>query len=949
MKKLILLLAAPVILFGSCRDKGPVEPTEKNPPIEITGSIDGISSFDKEKAFFLYALLSPGEEWKTFYIDRDEARLNSDGTIETSREYYWPDEDNMYRFIGIMNSADQPQPDIGMDGPVIAINAGSTPASDLLLSNNLMMRRSSVVNEMEFRHVMTQVVFEMVIDDDDYEEYSLRGKAVAGKQSATYSALASKKTDVATVAGGAKEYVMELELMTGRYDRSPRMIYYLVPDGSELQYLTEVKVNGNDDQDIALVTTDGKPVTLVSGGSYLVQLHISQGIVEATVSLGQWIEESLGDQTANVALGEVSWAVSYPEGFDRITKVEITDDGGRSYFATLDGSGNTLSPADMPSGFKELAVWLEDLRVVLREGEYTLEDGKLDINVIYVGSAEKLAAIATDETTLAGHYRQAADIDLGEGHTPVGIASAPFKGVYDGGGYRITNLRFKTPDINSGLFGVNSGIIKNVTIAKTVVDGLLGVNGMVCGCNNTEGTIEDCVNYADFRGSESAESAKIGGITGDNWGMIRNCANYGNGVSGYSYIGGICGNNGKGSAIESCHNYGDIRMNGGGNSYAGGLTGAVSSQSGVSNSTNHGSVSARSHIGGIAGFAYSSMTDVVNYGNISGTSRYIGGITGYFKSSGIVLSGCINNGTISGNGATGGIAGIAKSGTIVSGCVNNGSINGYATNVGGIAGYVEESCVISKNINKGAVRNTDTGEFADTGGIAGISVAAATFSENVNIAPVTSDGNNTAGIVGDPSNATVELSINTGAITGPADVAGIAGGNDPLATTVTACMNSGPVAATAGGYAAGILLRGTGDTRITACVNTGSITGSAVLGGITAYLGSGAVASCYSVGNVSRSPGSSDPWIGGIAGYSNAPIVSSYWAGAVTTARGIGEAGGDSADGTAPFGENDWPAEDMDEAWRLAANGGYWETLGHWDAANPVYPVLEGLPDIPTP
>ena len=82
------------------------------------------------------------------------------------------------------------------------------------------------------------------------------------------------------------------------------------------------------------------------------------------------------------------------------------------------------------------------------------------------------------------YFKLANDIDLsayseGEGWEPIGTSGAPFKGIFDGNGHTICNLKINRTTDYVGLFGYNSGTIKNVCIecdikGKFCVGGVAG-------------------------------------------------------------------------------------------------------------------------------------------------------------------------------------------------------------------------------------------------------------------------------------------------------------------------------------------------------------------------------------------------------------------------------------------------------------------------------------------
>ena len=109
--------------------------------------------------------------------------------------------------------------------------------------------------------------------------------------------------------------------------------------------------------------------------------------------------------------------------------------------------------------------------------------------IVTVDSVEALRAIAND---MSGTYYLTADIDLSGTHwLPLGSASAPFTGTFNGGGHTI---RFGMITITSenGLFHTNDGTVSNLNI---IARGASFLNESYCGgyvavVNN--GIIENC-------------------------------------------------------------------------------------------------------------------------------------------------------------------------------------------------------------------------------------------------------------------------------------------------------------------------------------------------------------------------------------------------------------------------------------------------------------------------
>ena len=146
--------------------------------------------------------------------------------------------------------------------------------------------------------------------------------------------------------------------------------------------------------------------------------------------------------------------------------------------------------------------------------------------------------------------------------TPIGLNwGTSFYGTFDGQGHNVNGIYINSENNYQGLFGYNSGIIKNIEVIESYIKGDSHIGGM-CGYNSDYGTISNCYNSGTINGNE-----QIGGVCGDNsYGTISNCYNSGK-VNGSYYVGGVCGYN-YGS-ISDCYNSGKVN----GSYYVGGMCG----------------------------------------------------------------------------------------------------------------------------------------------------------------------------------------------------------------------------------------------------------------------------------------------------------------------------------------------------------------------------------------
>lgn len=274
-----------------------------------------------------------------------------------------------------------------------------------------------------------------------------------------------------------------------------------------------------------------------------------------------------------------------------------------------------------------------------------------------ISNLDDLNNFATDVNngTFTNVYAKLTDsFSVDTNWTPIGNETHKFTGVFDGNGKTITFNNITVDNGYVGLFGINEGTIKNVTV---------------------EGSI-----------SSSTEKAFVGGVAGLNRGTITNCENNAtiNTTGVNSYAGGIAGVMQNGT-IESCKNTGAITVT-------------------VSNNSSSDVTDHEASAGGIVAFNYNGTvkkcenTSTATIKN-NETYGYTGGIVGNNDGT---INNCLNGGTVSNtdnNGAqyAGGIAGnlFTNNGTgstaTISNCLNtkaSGKVvgtNGTDSNAGTVA------------------------------------------------------------------------------------------------------------------------------------------------------------------------------------------------------------------------------------------------------------------------
>ena len=211
------------------------------------------------------------------------------------------------------------------------------------------------------------------------------------------------------------------------------------------------------------------------------------------------------------------------------------------------------------------------------------------------------------------YFALSADIDLSDyDWTPIGNATNPFKGNFDGRGHCVNGLKVMkvetvSGDAYAGLFGYASvGILRN-----------LGVR----------------LADAGIQANSADGSAYVGGIAGYAH-NIFNCYVVGEGAIGvsssemgdYIYAGGIVGSLGTNSSLANCYATVNVKVESDGRVYVGGIVGFGNFNSTISHTYATGDVE----------------TGTVDY------RRYAGGICGYFQTEGTLTNSLAVNGRIIG-------------------------------------------------------------------------------------------------------------------------------------------------------------------------------------------------------------------------------------------------------------------------------------------------------------
>lgn len=463
-----------------------------------------------------------------------------------------------------------------------------------------------------------------------------------------------------------------------------------------------------------------------------------------------------------------------------------------------------------------------------------------------------------DDTYVKGHFVLTADISLNDaasfanwattapeyGWEPIGFDAKEFAGVLDGKGHKITGM-FIDADGSAnavsldyyGLFAKLNGTVKNLTMEKSYirVSGSTTSAGTIAG-GSFEGKIENCTADTVI---DLYDTVDAGGIIG-NGGSITGCSFSGKITQlddGFANIGGMVGYDD--AVIENC--------------------------------TFTGTLSGKGHTGGIVGFG-GNVKNSVNKGTVTGANA--GGIVGrvYEAGTGLeikqptrTIDGCINEGTVTGTAAAGGIVGSLGNGESdismsVVNCQNKGQVH-CDEYVAGIIGDLAvdrsglikvDNCVNHVDISG---KNSVAGIVGKLAGGINHQEGSVVISNCQNLGKLDSEGAYAAGVVayymlmGKKLNhqLTIENCTNSGAIQCQ-NSAGAAGGimgfsnvgfnasvsadsmeiSDDTRISLRGCKNSGSVTATTSNSRVGGIVGSWGagfiPADITNCVNTGAVT-----------------------------------------------------------------------------------------------------------------------------
>ena len=251
------------------------------------------------------------------------------------------------------------------------------------------------------------------------------------------------------------------------------------------------------------------------------------------------------------------------------------------------------------------------------------------------------------------------------------------------------------------------------------------------------------------------------------------------------------------------------------------------------------------------------------------SSAYAAGIVAYGNP--VTMETCMNRVTVTvtQKGYAAGVAAYANTGSTITGCTNQGNISGVGGYLGGIVGTAS-GVTITNCINNGDVvdsRRSDTYPYG-VGGIAGSAISASRITNCGNAGAVTSHLKNTGGVVGYFA-GTAEKCFNSGNVTGIYATGGIVGNISSANTSVTDCYNTGSILCNAP----------TAQYKDSNAKGVGGIVGNP---GSTSNKGN-VVTNCYNAGTITNADAATtDITVGGVIGSSSAKSYSGEATGLIT-------------------------------------------------------------------
>jgi PKD repeat protein len=273
-----------------------------------------------------------------------------------------------------------------------------------------------------------------------------------------------------------------------------------------------------------------------------------------------------------------------------------------------------------------------------------------EIDPYLVNTPAEFALLSWYIDLLDAHILLNADLDCtGVTIYPIGDLGIAFKGVFDGGGYNVSNIFLSSSSNYLGIFSQlgAGGEIHDFEVENISINGHSYVGGLV---GSNKGTLTSCC----VSGTVTCTGKCNGGLVGQNDGTVMSCCASGTIVATDYFTGGLVGKN----------------------------------MSTVASSYSTSTVTTVNCGGGLVGTNHSGMvTSCYATGMVTGTgmSGWIGGLIGQ-NANGTITS-CYAKGAVTGNYHIGGLVGQSDKGTITS-CYASGTVTG-SLYTGGLVGRTQ--------------------------------------------------------------------------------------------------------------------------------------------------------------------------------------------------------------------------------------------------------------------
>jgi len=382
------------------------------------------------------------------------------------------------------------------------------------------------------------------------------------------------------------------------------------------------------------------------------------------------------------------------------------------------------------------------------------------------------------------------------------MAGENYNGLFGSINNQVELLNISLEDVNitgsmytGGLTGYNYGKIDNCTVMGNV-NSILSYNGGISGYNmgiithcmfngsidtsgsysggiagrSSVGEISNCTTHGYLNGYSA-----LGGLVGENYGLIRDCLSDMAIEGTWSDTGGIAGNHYGGEIINTIAS-GDITAT---TDNSGGLVGCCDAP--IYNSYATGDVTGFDYVGGLAGYmdVDSAASNCTSFGNVDGQD-YVGGLIGSCSDGGLITY-CSSSGDVSGNNWIGGFVGYNEE-VAINNSYSNGNVVGNQNFIGGFVG--ENGGYINTSYSTGTAQG-----ISRIGGFAGLNSMTGNITNCYCQGDVTGTADFVGGFAGINEGGDVGGIITncycSGAVTGNAPVGGFYGDNTD---TITECF-----------------------------------------------------------------------------------------------------------------------------------------------------------------